>query len=143
MLISFVLPTRDRPGDLRRTLDEIGSLPAGVLGDGAEVIVVDNASSEPITFAGTLGNGVRAECITLDTNAGAAARNVGVARALGEWIVMLDDDSHPLACDIAAVDGILTQEELRLLEIIRHTLELDRLVSAAIERGARARWMIL
>ena len=51
--------------------------------------------------------------------------------------------AYALACDIAAVDGVLTQEELRLLEIIRHTLDLDRLVSAAIERGARARWMTL
>ena len=55
----------------------------------------------------------------------------------------LRETAYALACDIAAVDGVLTQEELRLLEIIRHTLDLDRLVSAAIERGARARWMVL
>ncbi|MCB9958829.1 MAG: tellurite resistance TerB family protein [Rhodospirillaceae bacterium] len=55
----------------------------------------------------------------------------------------LRETAYALACDIAAVDGVLTQEELRLLEIIRHTLDLDRLVSAAIERGARARWMTL
>ena len=55
----------------------------------------------------------------------------------------LRETAYALACDIAAVDGVLTQEELRLLEIIRHALELDRLVTAAIERGARARWMTL
>ena len=37
-------------------------------------------------------------------------------------------------------DGALTQTELRLLEEMRHELNLDRLHAAAIERGARARF---
>lgn len=44
-----------------------------------------------------------------------------------------------VACEIAAADGVLTQEELRLLEIFRHTLNVDRLTAAAIERGVAAR----
>ncbi len=48
---------------------------------------------------------------------------------------------YALACDVAAADGKLAQSELRFLEELRHTLEIDRLHAAAIERGARARHM--
>ncbi|MDJ0948906.1 MAG: tellurite resistance TerB family protein [Alphaproteobacteria bacterium] len=51
----------------------------------------------------------------------------------------LRETAYAVACDVAAADGETKQEELRLLEIMRHTLEIERLVAAAIERGARAR----
>jgi tellurite resistance protein len=51
----------------------------------------------------------------------------------------LRETAYAIACDVAAADAHVTQEELRLLEILRHELEVDRLVAAAIERGARAR----
>ncbi len=51
----------------------------------------------------------------------------------------LRETAYVLACDIAAADGKLSQEELRLLQMIRHRLDLERLHSAAIERAARAR----
>ncbi len=50
------------------------------------------------------------------------------------------ETAYALACDVAATDGELPQEELRLLELIRHTLNIDRLTAAAIERGAAARY---
>ena len=52
----------------------------------------------------------------------------------------LRETAYALACDVAAADGEVHQEELRLLELIRHRLEIDRLIAAAIERGARARF---
>ena len=51
----------------------------------------------------------------------------------------LRETAYALACEIAAADGKASQEELRLLELLRHRLEVGRLVSAAIERGVRAR----
>jgi tellurite resistance protein len=48
--------------------------------------------------------------------------------------------AYALACDVVAVDGVATQEELRLLEMMRHQLNIDRLTAAAIERGAAARF---
>lgn len=51
----------------------------------------------------------------------------------------LRETAYAVACDIAAADGVIGQEVLRFLEILRHRLNLDRLVAAAIERGARAR----
>jgi len=50
----------------------------------------------------------------------------------------LRDTAYAIACDIAAADGAVAQEELRLLEMIRHRLDVDRLTAAAIERGIAA-----
>jgi tellurite resistance protein len=51
----------------------------------------------------------------------------------------LRETAYAIACDVAASDGRISQEVLRLLEMLRHELEIDRLSAAAIERGARAR----
>jgi tellurite resistance protein len=51
----------------------------------------------------------------------------------------LQDTAYYCAVEVASVDLQLAQEELRLLEMIRDRLELDRLVTAAIERTAKAR----
>jgi tellurite resistance protein len=55
----------------------------------------------------------------------------------------LRETAYALACDVAVADGEIKQEELRLLEIIRHRIYVDRLTAAAIERGARARHAVL
>jgi tellurite resistance protein len=51
----------------------------------------------------------------------------------------LQDTAYALAVEVASVDLRLEQEELRFLEMIRDGLNLDGLVSAAIEASARAR----
>lgn len=51
----------------------------------------------------------------------------------------LQDTAYALAVEVAAVDLTLEQEELRFLEMVRDKLDLDRLVTAAIETAARAR----
>ena len=51
----------------------------------------------------------------------------------------LRETAYALACDVAAADGKVSQEEARLLDLIRYELEIGKLVAAAIERGARAR----
>lgn len=55
----------------------------------------------------------------------------------------LTETAYLVACEVAAADHALLQEELRLLEILRHRLGVDRLHAAAIERGVRARFMTL
>jgi len=52
----------------------------------------------------------------------------------------LRETAYALACDIAAADGSVGQEEARLLELLRFGLDIERLVAASIERGARARY---
>jgi tellurite resistance protein len=51
----------------------------------------------------------------------------------------LRETAYLLACDVAAADGRPAEAELRMLELIRHRLSIDRLVAAAIERAALAR----
>lgn len=55
----------------------------------------------------------------------------------------LRETAYALACDVAAADGKVTQEEARVLEMLRFELDLGKLVCAALERGARARHMKL
>ena len=55
----------------------------------------------------------------------------------------LRETAYAIACDLVASDGEATQEELRLLEMIRHRLGIERLTAAAIERSARARFQTL
>ena len=55
----------------------------------------------------------------------------------------LRETAYAIACDLVATDGEATQEELRILELLRHRLKIDRLTAAAIERAARARFQTL
>jgi tellurite resistance protein len=55
----------------------------------------------------------------------------------------LRETAYAIACDLVAADGEASQEELRILELIRDRLKLDRLVAVAIERAARARFQTL
>lgn len=51
----------------------------------------------------------------------------------------LRETAYALACDVVAADGLAAQDELRLLEMLRNNLDIDRLTAAAIERGTQAR----
>lgn len=51
----------------------------------------------------------------------------------------LRETAYALACDVASADRAVGQPVLRMLEFLVAELELDHLVAAAIERGARAR----
>lgn len=53
----------------------------------------------------------------------------------------LRETAYALACDVVAADGTAVQQELRMLELLQQKLELDGLTAAAIERGARARFI--
>ncbi len=84
---SIIIPTRNRPGVLRDTLDRLMRLPDGPF----EVLIVDNASTEALPRL----DDARCRLIRLADNRGAAARNVGALQALGRVLFMLDDDSWP------------------------------------------------
>ena len=51
----------------------------------------------------------------------------------------LNETAYALACDVVTADGRHTDQELRMLEEIRHELNIDRLHAAAIEWGTRVR----
>jgi len=113
-MISAIIPTRDRPDELRATLGHLIRFVEGGLGgpgidrENFEIIVVDNASTTEASAACediTDGCGLNIRFIRLDENLGAAARNTGAQEANGDWLLMLDDDSVPLACDLHGVLG--------------------------------------
>lgn len=101
MMLSFIIPTRDRHEELDRTLRDLARLD---LPHGSEVVVVDNASAPAVRIDGCLRNGAPVRTIRSERNLGAAGRNLGAEACYNEWLVMLDDDSAPL--DMGVVDAI-------------------------------------
>lgn len=68
----------------------------------------------------------------------------GVIAQVVQWLPdRLHETAYSLACDIAAAEGRLRQEEIKLLEFLRQSLKIGRLPAAAIERAAKARWQTL
>ena len=55
----------------------------------------------------------------------------------------LYETAYALAVEIAASDLRVPDEEVRLLELLKDAFRLDKLVTTAIERGARARYQTL
>ena len=84
---------------------------------------------------------VASQCVaTLQNEDGLDLALNAIREALPDY---LRETAYAVACDVAAADGEASQEELRLLELLRHRIGVDRLAAAAIERGARARHMTL
>ncbi|MBX3406902.1 MAG: glycosyltransferase [Phycisphaeraceae bacterium] len=116
--IAYVLPTRDRPETLARTVAALERLPR----HDAQVVVVDNASSVPPRLPVELHNGLPVTLLHRDRNEGAAARNAGALASdpSCDWLVMLDDDSHPLSIGVldalreAPADAGAVQAEILL-----------------------------
>ena len=79
-----------------------------------------------------------AELLTQDDGLDVAFERIGAALS-----PPLRETAYTLACDVAAADGRPAEAELRMLELIRHRLHLDRLAAAAIERAAQARYRTL
>ena len=67
----------------------------------------------------------------------------GLDRILSDVALNLPDElretAYALAVEVAAADLAIKAEELRFLQLLRDALELEPLICAAIERGARAR----
>jgi len=81
--------------------------------------------------------GVAEECAAILAEDGGLDAVFGLARdALPPHMY---ETAYALAVDVAAADLAVGQEELRLLQILRDTLGIEKLSAAAIERGARAR----
>jgi len=55
----------------------------------------------------------------------------------------LRETAYAIALEIAAADHMVKPEEIRFLELLSESLELDKMTTAAIERGIRARNLTL
>lgn len=84
----------------------------------------------------------------LSRTAACCAEMLGDPDGIDKALTMIDEalpdrlreTAYALAVDVVAADGKASQEELRLLEMLRHKTEVGRLEAAAIERGAAARY---
>ena len=88
----MIVPTRDRPEQLRRCLD---ALAAQQFSDDVDVIVVDDGSKDPEAVAGLVKARANARLIRLPGSGSPAARNVGVAASRAPYICFTDDDCVP------------------------------------------------
>jgi glycosyltransferase involved in cell wall biosynthesis len=86
---TIIIPTRDRPNWLPRTL--LSALEQQ--GTEAEIIIVDDGSTTPVSERLTLEAQSRLRVLRNPSSLGVArARNRGIDEARGEWIAFLDDD---------------------------------------------------
>lgn len=85
--------------------------------------------------------GLLNDCTELLSGDGGLEKTLDAIR--GALPAKLRETAYAIACDLVASDGEATQDELRILELIRHKLNVERLVAAAIERGARARFQTI
>src|SRR5690606_41155574 len=84
----------------------------------------------------------------LSGTAAACAELLGDADGLEKAIALigaalperLRETAYAIAVDVVTADGTASQEELRLLEMLRHNIGVGRLEAAAIERAAAARF---
>ncbi len=54
----------------------------------------------------------------------------------------LRETAYWLALEVALADSRVALEEIRVIDTLRRTFGLERLIAAALERGARARYQI-
>jgi N-acetylglucosaminyl-diphospho-decaprenol L-rhamnosyltransferase len=113
--VSVVVITRDRVGELLRTLGRLAALP-----ERPHVIVVDNASTDG-TRSAVRERFPDVEVIALPANRGAAGRNQGVLASTAPYVAFSDDDSwwEPGALGRAAD---LLDEHPRLALVNAHIL---------------------
>jgi GT2 family glycosyltransferase len=88
-LVSIVIPTKNRHDSLRRLLASIVRHNYPKL----EVIIVDDGSDVPVTIEAEDIPGLRLLRL-LKSEGGCAARNAGIEKAVGEFIVIVDDDAE-------------------------------------------------
>ena len=84
--VSVIIPTRERPHLLRRAVES-----ARAAGEGVEVVVVDDASTDETASVCASIQGIR--YVRVESNRRVAgARNVGLLASSADYITFLDDD---------------------------------------------------
>jgi glycosyltransferase involved in cell wall biosynthesis len=91
-LIAVIIPTRDRPGSLKRCL---AALANQTIADELEVVVVDDGSRDRQAVLDVVGEHEFARMESKDHVGPAGARNTGVAIARSEVVCFIDDDCEP------------------------------------------------
>jgi len=116
MKISFVILNYNREKELLRTLEKTFNLIAPYPGDYFEVIVVDNASSD--SSVSSVKNYFPAvKLVERRINNGIAGWNDGFSMGLGEYFIVLDDDSNIESGLDEAIDVLDQHREIGILAL--------------------------
>jgi GT2 family glycosyltransferase len=110
-IITFLISSYNRRAVLLRTLDELRQIDqrCGLI---TETIVVDNASTDGSAEA-VAQVFPDVDVIRQKRNTGACAKNAGIARSSGEFVIFLDDDSFPTVGSVRRmVDHFLADPDL-------------------------------
>jgi glycosyltransferase involved in cell wall biosynthesis len=91
-LIAVIIPTRDRPQQLKRCLS---ALAGQTIAHDLEVIVVDDGSVDRDAVAEVVAEKAFARLEHQDSSGPATARNTGAAAARSEVLCFTDDDCEP------------------------------------------------
>jgi glycosyltransferase involved in cell wall biosynthesis len=99
-LISAVIPTLNRPRELRLCLDGFSRQSAPL--EQFEVVIVDDGSTEDIaSVAAEFENRIQLRFLRRDHAGLSAARNAGIEAAQAPLLILYDDDVRPLPCLVA------------------------------------------
>jgi GT2 family glycosyltransferase len=102
-LVTVVVPTHNRPAELRRAIDTVRGQTLAEW----ELVIVDDGSLAPVDLDPDAVADGRIRLVRHSSNLGVSqARNTGIAHATAPWIAFLDDDDiwcpEKLAAQLAA-----------------------------------------
>jgi glycosyltransferase involved in cell wall biosynthesis len=90
-VISVIVPTRDRPGQLARCLEALRNQ---TVVDSLEIVVVDDGSADPAALESAADH-PKVRLVRQSRSGPSAARNRGVRAAHGAYVCFTDDDCEP------------------------------------------------
>jgi len=105
VLVSVIVPTRDRPALLREALASIRAIESATMK--FEILVGDNGKDLASRAA---AEAFGARYFKVATNGAGAARNAGLMAATGEYVAFLDDDDVWLPENIAPQVALLNED---------------------------------
>jgi glycosyltransferase involved in cell wall biosynthesis len=105
---SVVIPTRDRPEQLRATLEAVRELDYPPERWEA-VVVLDGGASEEAERLQRRHQDIPLRVITQPQGGPAVARNTGAAEARGEFLAFTDDDCAPCSAWLSALEESLSE----------------------------------
>jgi glycosyltransferase involved in cell wall biosynthesis len=140
-LIAVIIPTRDRPGSLRRCLT---ALAKQTIVDELEIIVVDDGSLDRQAVLDVVGEHELARVEFQDHSGPGSARNAGVAAARSDVVCFIDDDCEPdrswaekMASAVLAGSGPVAGNTIQSIDDSPLATALGLVVGAAVSADFR------
>ena len=110
--VSVVIPVHNEAGTLNALVGELQTHLTGLVGDNWEIVVVDDASTDPVVFPDRMRADDRFVLRRLPQRRGSGhVRRLGSAEAKGDWIAWIDGDGTYLAKDLCRLLAQLAEAD--------------------------------